>query len=106
MLVTTLSQILSRLLQPIINIIDCVDDDHRHQHDHVIVDHDDHLERNQASLLPDEGAQGAADAEDGKTKEETNPDNDYDLDDDDLDDDDDDDDDRQAEEETNPGDHF
>ena len=71
MLVTTLSWISFRLWQPIINIIDCVDDDHHHQHDHV--DHDDHLERNQASLLPDEGAEGATYAEDGQAEEETDP---------------------------------
>ena len=51
---------------------------HHHQdHDHHDHCHDDDLERHQPSLLPDEGAQRAADAEDGQAQEETNPDDNF-----------------------------
>ena len=70
-------------MQPIIEIID--DDDHhhdyvhhdRHDHPHDGCDDDDDLERDQPSLLPDEGAQRAADAEDGQAQEETNPEDNF-----------------------------
>ena len=69
----------SRLWQPIISIIDCDDGDgHHHHDDHCHYHHNDHLERHQSCLLPDESAERAADAEDGKAQEETNPDDDDD----------------------------
>ena len=59
--------------------IDCDGDDgHHHRDDHCHYHHNDHLERHQPCLLPDESAEWAADAEDGKAQEETNPDDDDD----------------------------